>query len=118
MKPVALIMMAGFIALVGFGCVPPHSAELRSGRPARTAFSTCTFWRSPLLRAPSTDRDPQVDPTAVDPNILADLTAAFNAAPPFFKDQLCSLNGIFISRHGCTGYDPSTCNLRDNEDCR
>ena len=115
MKPVSLIMMAAFVALAGFGCVPPPPAELRVGQACQNGVLNVHFLAEPFTPGPPYAHDPQVDPAAVDPNILADLTAAFNAAPPFFKDQLCSLNGIFISRHGCTGYDPSTCNLRDNE---
>src|SRR5262249_1089468 len=30
-----------------------------------------------------------------------DLTAAFNAAPDFFKDKLCSLDGIFVVQNTC-----------------
>jgi hypothetical protein len=113
-KPVALIMMAGFIALAGFACVPPQPAELKVGQACQNGVLNVRFLAEPFTPG-DYRQDPQVDPTAVDPNILADMTAAFNAAPPSFKDQLCSLNGIFISRHGCTGYDPSTCNLRDDE---
>jgi hypothetical protein len=113
-KPIVLIIIAGFIALAGFACAPPPSAELRVGQACQNGVLNVHFLTEPFIPG-DYRQDPQVDPTAVDPNILADLTAAFNAAPPFFKDQLCSLNGIFISRHGCTGYDPSTCNLRDNQ---
>jgi hypothetical protein len=114
-KTIALIMIAGFIALVGFSCVPPPSSELKIGQACQNGALNVHFLAEPFTPGYPYTHDPQVDPTAVDPNILADLTAAFNAAPPFFKDQLCSLNAVFISRHGCTGYDPSTCNLSDNE---
>jgi hypothetical protein len=76
---------------------------------------TVHFLAEPFTPGPPYSRDPQPDPTPVDPEILADLTAAFNSAPPSFKDQLCRLNAVFITRHGCTGYDPGTCNLADNE---
>ena len=115
MKAIAFVMIAGFVALAGYGCVPPPSAELRPGQACQNGVLNVHFLAEPFMVGPPYLQDPKVDPTAVDPNILADMNAAFNAAPPFFKDQLCSLNGIFISRHGCTGYDPSTCNLRDGE---
>ena len=43
------------------------------------------------------------------PTIIQDLTQAFNAAPDFFKNQLCSLTKIYIDRTGCSSYDPNTC---------
>src|SRR5689334_15460260 len=30
-----------------------------------------------------------------------DLTAAFDAAPGFFKDKLCSLDGVFVVQNTC-----------------
>jgi hypothetical protein len=113
-KAVALVIIAGFIALAEFACVPPPSAEPRIGQACQNGALNVHFLVEPFIPG-DYSKDPQIDPAPVDSDILADLTAAFNAAPPFFKDQLCSLNAIFISRHGCTGYDPSTCNLRDNE---
>jgi hypothetical protein len=55
------------------------------------------------------DQGPEVDAAPVNPEIQSDLAAAFQAAPPFFKAQLCDLHGIYINPTGCTGYDPSTC---------
>jgi hypothetical protein len=55
------------------------------------------------------DQRPPVDPAPVNPDIQSDLAAAFQAAPPFFKAQLCNLHGVYIDPTGCTGYDPSTC---------
>src|SRR5215469_9939807 len=34
-----------------------------------------------------------------------DLTAAFEAAPDSFKDQLCSLDGVYIVENACTSQD-------------
>jgi len=115
MKAVALITIVAFVALAGFGCVPARFPEPGIAQACHNGVLNVHFLTEPFTPGYPYTQDPQVDPAPVDPNILADLTAAFNAAPPFFKDQLCSLNAIFISRHGCTSYDPSSCNLRDNE---
>jgi hypothetical protein len=60
------------------------------------------------------DKPPEAGTAPVNPDIQSDLAAAFQAAPPFFKAQLCNLHGIYINPTGCSGYDPSTCgNLSD-----
>jgi hypothetical protein len=46
-------------------------------------------------------------PTAANTPYAADLTAAFNAAPRFFQDQLCGLDGIFVNLNPCK--DTSNC---------
>jgi hypothetical protein len=53
---------------------------------------------------------PRFNPTAanatpvsagpIPPRVRADLTAAFNLAPPFFQRQLCGLDGVFIAPKG------------------
>jgi hypothetical protein len=60
-------------------------------------------------------QSPEADPAPANPDIQRDLAAAFQAAPPVFKAQLCNLHGIYIDRTGCSGYDPSTCNLSDTD---
>jgi len=98
MKAVVLIIFVGCVALLGSACVPPP-AELRMGQACQNGALNVHFLAEPFTPDPPNYRqDPQIDPTPIDPNILADLNAAFNAAPPFFKDQLCSLNAVFISR--------------------
>jgi hypothetical protein len=52
---------------------------------------------------------PPIDPTPISQLIQDDLTQAFNAAPPFFKDDLCKLDVIYIDPTGCTNLDPTTC---------
>jgi hypothetical protein len=53
---------------------------------------------------------PPISPKTVPGNLTQDLANAFNAAPDFFKGQLCGLAGLYIDPTGCDGYDPSTCN--------
>ena len=43
------------------------------------------------------------------PAISADLLQAFDHAPPFFKQYLCGLNGIYINASACPGNDPTRC---------
>jgi hypothetical protein len=46
-------------------------------------------------------------PTADNSLYAADLIAAFNAAPPFFQEQLCGLDGVFVNLAPCK--DPNNC---------
>ena len=127
-KTILLILVGGFIALMGFACAPPQPTP---PPPTPLAAQVCDsngalnpvpFLAEPFTPGPPYAHDPQPDSTPLSPEIQAivadiqsDLRAAFNAAPPSFKAQLCGLNGIFLTRAGCSGYDPSTCNLLDNE---
>jgi hypothetical protein len=120
MKAITLILVAG-VALAGFACVPQ-----RAPPPAPPPFvaQVCTpsgalnpvpFLAGSFTPVPPFDQSPQPDTAPVNPEIQSDLVEAFNAAPPFFKDQLCKLDGIFINRAGCSGNEPNTCNLSDNQ---
>lgn len=57
-----------------------------------------------------------LDQTPINPAIQTDLAAAFTANPAFSKNELCPLDGIFINREGCTGYEPSTCSTMQDID--
>jgi hypothetical protein len=121
-KPIALISIIGFVALACFACAPPSPSG-----PPRSMAQVCNngvINPVPFLKVPfdptypensNYDKPPEADPAPVNPDVQSDLSAAFQAAPPFFKAQLCSLQGIFINPTGCSGYDPSTCNLADTE---
>jgi hypothetical protein len=55
-------------------------------------------------------KQPPIDSTLFNNDIVKqDLTDAFNAAPDFFKSQLCSLTQIYMDRTGCSSYEPSSC---------
>ena len=114
-KPIALISIVGFVALVGFACVPP------SPPPPPPMAQVCNdgvlnpvpFLKVPFYPMEPYNQNPEADSARINPDIQSDLAAAFEAAPPFFKAQLCNLHGIYVNPTGCTGYDPNTCNLSD-----
>jgi hypothetical protein len=117
-KLIALISIIGFVALVGFACAPPPPP------PPPPMAQVCTdgvlnpvpFLKIPFNPGEPYDKPPEADSAPINPDIQSDLAAAFQAAPPFFKAQLCSLHGIYINRTGCTGYDPNSCgSLSDTE---
>jgi len=123
MKTINLILVVGLVALVGFACVPqPPSPPPPAPAPliaqvcdANGALKPVPFLAGSFTPGPPYDQTPQPDSALVNPEIESDLTAAFNAAPQFFKDRLCKLNGIFINRAGCNGNEPNTCNLSDGD---
>jgi len=110
-KPIALILTISLIALIGFGCAPPPPPQALRATAAVCdggVLNTVPFLKVPF--EPSYKMRPEPDYDApTNPEIQADLTAAFQAAPPFFRAQLCGLQGIYINPAGCSGFDPSTC---------
>ena len=122
MKPSALTLTAGIFILALFACVPPTPRQGGVAAPPTLGAAVCTqdkFLRrvhylaqtSPPFSLPDSgfQNAPPTDNTTINTSISQDLTDAFNAAPDFFKNQLCNLNGIFIDRTGCTRYDPGSC---------
>jgi hypothetical protein len=62
--------------------------------------------------SPQTYRAPQKDPRiSINANsaLADDLQKAFAAAPPFFKQRLCNLDGVYINPTGCSSFDGSMC---------
>lgn len=128
-KPKTLVLTVGVIALTLFACVPPPPLQPAGGLlPISRSTSVCpieTFIgkvhfldtsSSFSLPGSGYQNPPPVDPTPIPGSITQDLTGAFNAAPDFFKGQLCGLSGVYIDRTGCSGYDPSTCGRLTDED--
>jgi hypothetical protein len=120
----ALIVMAGIITEMSlFACAPPTPpAGGVAAPPPPTIAATCSplvflskvhflGQTSPPFSLPDSgfENAPPTDSTSINTTIVQDLTDAFNAAPDFFKNQLCNLNGIYIDRTGCASYDPSSC---------
>jgi hypothetical protein len=120
----ALIVMAGIIMEMSlFACAPPTPpAGGVAAPPPPTIAATCSplvflskvhflAQTSPPFSLPDSgfQNAPPTDFTSINTTIVQDLTDAFNAAPDFFKNQLCNLNGIYIDRTGCASYDPSSC---------
>ena len=130
MRLIALIVTAGItIGVSLFACAPPpppHAggvaappSRIAAVCPLTTFLSKVHFLAtSPPFSLPSSgfQNAPPIDPTPINPSIIQDLTAAFNTAPDFFKNQLCDLTGIYIDRTGCTSYDPSSCSGPDPAD--
>ena len=49
---------------------------------------------------------PKADPNkSITPAMAADFAAAFAAAPPFFQQKLCDVDGIYVNPTGCSSYD-------------
>jgi hypothetical protein len=117
-KPIALISIIGFVVLVGFACAPPPPP------PPPPMAQVCTdrvlnpvpFLKIPFYPKEPFDQRPEADSAPINPDIQSDLAAAFQAAPPFFKAQLCSLHGIYIDPTGCTGFDPNSCGSLSDTD--
>jgi len=111
-KLIALLSILGVVTLVGFACVPPPPPPQVC---TNGVLNPVPFLKAGFYPMEPYDQSPEIDPTSVNPAIQSDLAAAFQAAPPFFKAQLCGLRGIYINPTGCTGYDPSSCaNLSDS----
>jgi hypothetical protein len=109
-KLVVLISMLGVVALVGFSCAPfppppPPVAQVCSDG----VLNSVPFLKVPFYPQEPFTQPPEADTAPVNPDIQSDLAAAFQAAPPFFRAQLCNLHGVYINPTGCSGYDPSTC---------
>jgi hypothetical protein len=123
MRPSALALTTATFILAVFACVPPPpppqgglaSASLRLAPvcPLPAFLSRVHFLAqtSPPFSLPASgfQNVPPIDPTPISTSIVQDLTAAFDVAPDFFRNQLCFLTGIYIDRTGCTSYDPSSC---------
>jgi hypothetical protein len=115
-KTITLIAIIGLVALVGFACVPPPGAPPPMAQVCNNGvLNPVPFVKVPFYPKEPFDQGPEADSAPVNPDIQSDLAAAFQAAPPFFKAQLCNLHGIYIDPTGCSGYDPSTCNLSDTD---
>jgi hypothetical protein len=106
-----LLAAAGLFAAVCVACapslVPPPS--FMPHPPIKHAFPTgCAMANVRVLSGPPWVNldDPTQDPSALSslPSpadyIVRDLENAFDLAPPFFQDQLCKLDGIYIVDDG------------------
>lgn len=131
MKPSAPTLTAGFFILALFACVPPPPPQGGVAGPPMRGAAVCSLstflgkvvylqQTTPPFSLPDSGfaNQPPVDPKPMTNSIIIqDLTQAFNAAPDFFKNQLCSVSlmKIYIDRTGCSSYDPSTCTVTPGE---
>jgi hypothetical protein len=101
----ALRFCAGAMLVSCFACAqvppapappPPPPAPFGPG-VARVQCSDAASFAGAAQMTASDPVDPRGDPlpagAVTDPNIKAGLAAAYNAAPQFFRDQLCGRNG-------------------------
>jgi hypothetical protein len=117
------ISLIGILCLVIWACAPqaPPPPPMVTSAPASI---TCADGSDLLTRVqylrlaaiPDTNLIIQPDQTPINPAIQTDLAAAFKANPAFSKNELCPLDGIFINREGCSGYEPSTCSSMQETD--
>ena len=128
-KPKKLALTVGIITLTLFACVPPPPPQPAGGLlPISRATAVCpveTFIAKVHFLDTSTSyslpgsgyqNPPPIDSTPVPGSITQDLASAFNAAPDFFKAQLCGLSGLYIDPTGCRSHHPSTCDHLTDED--
>ncbi len=93
---------------------PTAIAYCDTGPNPQDPFLAHVHVLQPNFSPTSHDQSPPIDNSAVlNQDVAAELTAAFNAAPSSFQQQLCKLDGIYIDPTGCTSNDPTTCNLTD-----
>jgi len=92
----ALLLCAGIIAAACFACVPPVSPA-----PPVNPASVCNVVANVQVVSPSFNPTNAVGtPSTTGPasaNIQAAILAAYADAPPFFRNQLCSLNGLYVT---------------------
>ena len=119
MKPGALILFIGLVALASLACAqsPPTSAPTVSAAAAACTTENLIKNKVRFLQTPF---DPRINASpkpnnslSVDGNFLGDLQAAFDIAPQVFKDKLCGLTYIFIDPSGCA--NPKNCTLSDGQ---
>src|SRR5215510_4443848 len=121
MKIGVLILMAGLATVILSSCAPlPRRTQLLapvcSSTDGTLTLNPVSFLVPGYSPQPPYNTSPTIDTThSPNSDIQSDLTAAFKAAPPSFKQQLCSLDAVYINPTGCSGYDPSTCNVSDQE---
>ena len=131
MRATAITVMTGMaIALSLFACAtpaPPHAgvaaAPIRVAAvcPLSTFLNKVVYLaQTPPFSLPDSGfaNRPPIGATPVNkdnPIVIQDLTDAFNAAPDFFKNQLCSLTKIYIDRTGCSTYVSSSCTMAPAE---
>lgn len=114
----ALLLCAGLLAAACFACAPagfPNAAVVPPPPPVACNVADPTSFvpskvavldtRAPWNPYPGFG-DPPILPGAVPTaNTADDLTQAFTIAPPFFRQHLCDLEGVFVDPTICSGLD-------------
>lgn len=119
MRRSALILCIGIVAMVCFACVPPPPPPPPTLPPSFSCDAQPFLAKVSVLNLPFDVKGPNRSvPTSnrpVDPNsnIYSDLGKAYCIAPPEIKQDLLSLDGIYINP--CT--DSASCNVPDAPAC-
>jgi hypothetical protein len=101
----ALLLCAGTLAALCLSCGPAVAPPPNDGRLVVTwplAVCDADSFANAVQMVASTPPNTSTTPTPSGPipiggNKWTDLKAAFALAPPFFKSQLCALDGVFVS---------------------
>jgi hypothetical protein len=122
MKSIALIACLAVICLVGSSCAPVPIGAPQSIRTT-VAVPTCqmdatTFVQKKVFFLSSSFNPQQLKPYTPPsgPSIYGvqpysdDIMAAYNAAPSFFQQELCGLDGVFIVQNSCA---TNSCTVAD-----
>ncbi len=92
------LLAASIIVATCFACASPAP---QPPAPAPSVTLACSTIANVRMLSPSFDPTlANGTPVSTGPapaNIQADLITAYNTAPPFFKNQLCNLTGIFVT---------------------
>jgi hypothetical protein len=110
----ALLAGAGVIAAACVACTPKpqppppgpppeHRAQICNPDDADSFIRSVHFLKSGYDPADPYTRfaDPPITDEPLPSVVEADLRSAFTVAPPFFKDDVCKLDGIFINQTDC-----------------
>jgi hypothetical protein len=117
MKPSALILYVGIFATLFLadaqsqpaiaqvctttgGVTTFHVYVLKSGFTPDIYYNPSPTSAKPSYSPPTTDGTISISGSAM----AADLSNAFLQAPPFFQQQLCSLDGVYINTTGCVNF--------------
>jgi hypothetical protein len=114
MKPSVLIFYLGVICGTVSSCQPiPPQAPTPFGAVVR--IPTCQMDATTFVQQKVFFLSPTFDPQATSPykapsgssvyNVQPysnDMIAAYNAAPPYFQQELCGLDGVFIVQNSCS----------------
>jgi len=92
----ALLLCAGIIAAACFACMPASSPPPAApAPPAGCAINNVTLVAANFNPTNASGTPPSAG--SIPNYVQSDLLAAYNLAPPFFQQQLCALDGIYIA---------------------
>lgn len=119
------IPLAGILCLALWACAQTGPAPTLGG-PTRLSSVSCgpsddlldhIHYTNFMPVYPfTTEPSSSLGAPQVDPDIQRDLAAAFVANSAFSRNELCTLDGIFINTAQCSSYSPSSCSTMQDTD--